>query len=95
MACVSAGFTVTGVMGKYDPLRDYLKRQKVDALELSFAEIELRLRAMLPKGAGLPEWWAGGLEPTPRQVQRDAWSAAGFEACLIPGKERVRFRRRR
>lgn len=82
-------------MGKYDPLRDYLKRQKIDALELSFAEIELRLRAMLPKGAGLPEWWADEVEPTPREVQRDAWRAAGFRACLIPGKERVRFERRR
>ncbi|MFK4056993.1 hypothetical protein [Brevundimonas sp. NPDC046655] len=82
-------------MGKYDPLRDYLKRQKVDALELSFAEIELRLRAMLPKGASLPQWWADEAEPTPRDIQKDAWRAAGFDACLIPGKERVRFVRRR
>ncbi len=82
-------------MGKYDPLRDYLKRQKVDALELSFAEIELRLRAMLPKGASLPQWWADEAESTPRDVQKDAWRAAGFDACLIPGKERVRFVRRR
>lgn len=82
-------------MGKYDPLRDYLKRQKADALELSFAEIELRLRAMLPKGASLPQWWADEAEPTPREVQKGAWRAAGFDACLIPGKERVRFERRR
>lgn len=82
-------------MGKYDPLRDYLKRQKVEALELSFAEIELRLRAMLPKGASLPEWWADGVEATPRQVQRDAWRSAGFHASLIIGKDRVRFERLR
>ena len=82
-------------MGKYDPLRRYLKKQKVETLELSFAEIELRLRAMLPKGASLPEWWADGVERTSRQVQRDAWRSAGFHARLIIGKDRVRFERRR
>lgn len=35
-------------MGKYDPLRDYLCRQKARELELTFVEIERRLGYLLP-----------------------------------------------
>jgi len=82
-------------MGKYDPLRDYLKRQKVDELQMSFADIELTLRAMLPRSASLPQWWANTVDPASRHVQEAAWRSAGFDAFLVVGKERVRFVRRR
>jgi len=79
-------------MGKYDPLRDYLRRQRADELELTFVDIELRLRAMLPKSAARPQWWIGDGCPS-SGIQCEAWKAAGFEALLIEGKDRVRFRR--
>lgn len=80
-------------MGKYDPLRDYLRRQRAQEFELTFGDIERRLGAMLPKGAERAQWWAGdGCAKTP-QVQCEAWRAAGFDAFLIAGKDRVRFRR--
>ena len=45
-------------MGKYDPLRDYLRKLKTDEVELSFAEMERKIGYMLPKSASLPQWWA-------------------------------------
>ena len=80
-------------MGKYDPLRDYLKRQQADDFELTFAEIERKLGAMLPNSASRPQWWANVADPGGTHVQREAWRAAGFEAFLVAGKDRVRFRR--
>ncbi len=80
-------------MGKYVPLRDYLKRQKGDEFELTFVEIERRLGALLPNSASRPQWWANVVDAVLSPVQREAWRAAGFEAFLIAGKDRVRFRR--
>ena len=81
-------------MGKYDPLRNYLKRQRVNALELTFVEIERTLGSMLPKKSSHPEWWSDDADQQDPQVQTEAWRAAGFHASLIPGKERVHFARR-
>lgn len=80
-------------MGKYDPLRDYLRRQKTAEFELSFVEIERKLGYMLPNSASLPQWWANATSPQDRHVQRKAWGDAGYDAFLIAGAERVRFRR--
>lgn len=80
-------------MGKYDPLRDHLKRQKADEFDLTFVEIERVLGAMLPKSANRPQWWANVSDPETAHVQREAWRAAGFDAFLIAGKDRVRFHR--
>jgi hypothetical protein len=78
-------------MSKYDPLQDYLQKQKLREVELSFREIEAIVGFKLPKSADLPQFWAnqtGGVRP-----QRDAWREAGFEAFLIRGSDRVKFRR--
>lgn len=80
-------------MGKYDPLRDYLKRQRTDEFELTYAEIERTLLAFLPKSAQRPQWWSNVVDPAQTAVQREAWRNAGFDAFLIAGKDRVRFRR--
>lgn len=80
-------------MGKYDPLRDYLRRQQAGEFELTFAEIERKLGAMLPNSANRPQWWANVTDPSGSNVQREAWRAAGFEAFLVAGRDRVRFRR--
>jgi len=80
-------------MGKYDPLRDYLRKKKTDELELSFVEIERKLGYMLPNSASLPQWWANTTEHNSRHVQCKAWGDAGYDAFLIAGAERVRFKR--
>lgn len=81
-------------MGKYDPLYQHLRRRSADELEMSFAEVERVIDAMLPNSAARPQWWSNeaGLDTT--HVQCRAWREAGFDAFLIAGKDRVRFRRR-
>lgn len=80
-------------MAKYDPLRDYLRRQKLDEFELTFAEMERRIGYMLPRSAERPQWWANSSAPDTTHVQRKAWRDAGFDAFLITGADRVRFQR--
>lgn len=80
-------------MAKYDPLYRLLSRQKLPELELSFAEIERILGAMLPNSAAHPPWWSNVAGPRSINAQCSAWKRAGYEAFLITGKDRVRFRR--
>lgn len=80
-------------MAKYDPLRDYLRKQNSDEFELTFAEMERKIGYMLPKSAGRPQWWANTADSDTTHVQRRAWGDAGFDAFLIVGADRVRFRR--
>lgn len=83
-------------MAKYDPLLTYLRRQKTDALELSFREIENLIGYLLPKKAGQPGWWAEAVEDAPaRAVQHRAWQDAGYSARLLPSHDRVAFQRKR
>ena len=48
---------------------------------------------MLPKRATLPQGWSGAAACGKTHVQRQAWEAAGFDAALIAGADRVRFTR--
>jgi hypothetical protein len=82
-------------VGKYDPLTSHLRRQKVDNLEMSFRDVELTIRDMLPKSAQRPQWWANERTNDSRHVQCVSWLSAGYEAFLITGADRVRFRRRK
>ena len=79
-------------MAKYDPLRDHLRRRGGAELELSFADVERIIGAMLPNSAARPQWWAN--EEAGTHVQSRTWREAGYDAFLIAGKEMVRFRRR-
>jgi hypothetical protein len=78
-------------MSIYDPLRDYLKQHKFREAELSFANIEEIIGRRLPKSADRPKWWANQIAPG--RPQREAWRAAGFDAFLVAGSRKVRFRR--
>ena len=80
-------------MGKYDPLRDHLKRQGRADFELTFRDIELILGCMLPNSAAQPQWLPSVEEPDTKNVQQSAWRDAGFDAFLTVGRERVRFSR--
>ena len=82
-------------MSKYDPLSGHLRRQRQEDLELSFPEIERILGAMLPKSADRPQWWANTTDPDTIHVQCKAWCDAGYDAFLLVGKDRVRFKRTR
>ena len=78
-------------MSIYDPLCDHLKTQKLNEFFLSFTEIEKVLGRSLPKSAVRPQWWANQIDGI--RPQRDAWRDAGYEAFLIKGADKVRFRK--
>lgn len=77
-------------MGKYDPLRDYLRQQSAADFTLSFREIEKILAAALPTSAMRPQWWANEVSSSTTHVQRRAWGDAGYDAFLHAGRK-VRF----
>lgn len=79
-------------MGKYDPLRRYLIRQKGRRVELSFNEIERLIGAYLPKAALRAQWWDGGQDAPSEAAQLKAWLGAGYRARLKT-VERVEFER--
>ncbi len=77
-------------MAKYDGLRLHMRRQSASELEMSFADIEHRIGAWLPKGALQARWWANDEIDRGRCVQSHAWLSAGYRAHLL-SSERVRF----
>jgi hypothetical protein len=78
-------------MSKYDPLCDYLKAQNFREFQLSFREIEAILGCTLPASSQRPQWWAN--QVAPGRPQREAWRAAGYDAFLVRGSEKMTFRR--
>jgi hypothetical protein len=77
-------------MAKYDPLRDYLLRQRLQEIILTFREVESILGDRLPAYASKPQWWANIANPKHGRVQREAWRAAGYDAFLLP-PSKVKF----
>jgi hypothetical protein len=80
------------VRSKYDPLKAHLAGRPRGEFTLSFREMEQVLGFELPKSAARPQWWAnveGG-----QHVQTKAWRDAGFDAFLVAGSRKVRFRSR-
>jgi hypothetical protein len=66
-------------MGKYEPLGDYLRRQGVDRVTLSFDDISDIIGDALPASARQhAEWWAN--DATGGHVQANAWLAEGWRA---------------
>ncbi|WP_419198238.1 DUF7662 domain-containing protein [Novosphingobium resinovorum] len=85
-------------MGKYAPLGTFLRRWKnkhdLDQLELTFADIERIIGALLPNSASKHDWWRNEASLERGHKQSRSWLEAGFEAHPLKGTERVRFRRR-
>ena len=79
-------------MSKYGPLSQHLKRQTLAEFTMTFREIEALLGAALPGSASRPQWWAN-VKGSSSHVQREAWRSAGYDAFLINGGDRVRFKR--
>ena len=77
---------------KFEPLRDYLKKQKQDDFVLSFEEIEEILGFALPRSADRAEWWDDDTPHNPR-LQRQAIREGGFDSRRLSEGGKVRFRR--
>ncbi len=80
-------------MARYDPLRDYLQKQTLRELVLTFREVEEIVGGTLPASAERPQWWANEADIDTSHVQRNAWRAAGYDAFLVSGLRKVRFQK--
>jgi len=65
-------------MGKYEPLSDFLRKQRTDQIVLTFGEIERIVGFKLPPSAKkYRAWWSNS--PS-NSVMTEAWLEAGFES---------------
>ena len=80
-------------MNDYDALRDYLKKQSLPELILSFEQIEEIIGGSLPRAAQRASWWDSLRSPQEKMPQREACLAAGYVATRMPDGQTVRFRR--
>jgi hypothetical protein len=79
-------------MGKYEPLKEFLRKQGVNEIQMTFAQIERVIDAKLPpKAQQHRAWWSNS--PT-NNVLTKAWLEAGFrsEQVDMEGRKLV-FRR--
>jgi hypothetical protein len=79
-------------MGKYDPLSDFLRKQRTDQIPLTFAEIERIVGFKLPRSAKeYRAWWSNN--PS-NSVMTKAWLEVGFESEQVDMENRkLVFRR--
>ncbi len=77
----------------YDRLRDYLKKQTLPEMVLSFEQIEEIIGGALPRAAQRASWWDSLRSPQEKMPQREACLAAGYVATRMPDGMSVRFRR--
>ncbi len=80
-------------LGDYDPLREYLSRQTLPELVLSFETIEELLGFALPRASQRASWWEKERNPENARPQRDAIRDGGYEATRLADGKGVRFRR--
>jgi hypothetical protein len=77
----------------YDPLRDYLKKQTLPELVLTFDQIEEIIDAPLPRAAQRASWWETLRSPQEKMPQREACLEAGYIATRQADGSSVRFKR--
>ena len=77
---------------KYEPLRDFLTKEKRADFVLSFEEIEDILGFALPRSAQRAEWWDDDTPEHPRD-QAQAIRGAGYDSRRTPDGGKVRFRK--
>ena len=82
-------------MGKYEPLARYLKLHPDDTWNATFAEIEDKLGASLPRSAREHRaWWAN--QANGNHSQAAGWQGAGWETREVDLRRGlVRFERKR
>ncbi len=67
-------------MGKYEPLGQFLKKQKRDRIAMTFAEIEKIIGAKLPKSKLNRAFWSNNPD---NNVMTREWVEAGYETCDV------------
>jgi len=77
----------------YDPLRDYLRQQKLPEFVLSFEQIEEIIDAGLPRAAHRASWWETLRSPQEKMPQREACLEAGYIATRQADGKSVRFKK--
>jgi hypothetical protein len=77
----------------YDALRDYLKKQTLAELVLSFEQIEEIIDAALPRAAHRASWWETERSPQEKMPQREACLEAGYIATRAADGKSVKFKR--
>ena len=77
---------------KYEPLYEYLLKEKRDDFVLTYEEIEAILGFDLPRSAKRAEWWDDDTPEHPRD-QAQAIHQAGYNSRRTPDGTKVRFRR--
>ena len=80
-------------MNDYDPLRDYLKKQTLSELVLSFEQIEEIIDAALPRAAQRASWWETLRSPQEKMPQREACLEAGYIATRQADGKSVKFKK--
>ncbi len=63
-------------MGKYEPLGQYLRKQKRNRIPMTFAEIERVLNSKLPLSKSSRAFWSNNPD---NNVMTRVWIEAGFE----------------
>lgn len=77
-------------MGKYDPLRDYLRICGNDEIILSFADIETIIGGPLPPSANkYDQWWVNS--PSIQHIQAESWHSAGYKVHVNRTARTARF----
>jgi predicted nucleic acid-binding Zn ribbon protein len=78
-------------MGKYEPLGDYLRKQRASHVPMTFAEIERIIGAKLPSSQKYPAWWSNN---TSNNVMTQVWLDAGFQTEQVDvANRKLVFRR--
>ena len=80
-------------MNDYDLLRDYLKKQTLPEIVLSFEQIEEIIDAALPRAAQRASWWETLRSPQEKMPQREACREAGYIATRQADGKSVKFKR--
>ena len=79
------------LVGKYDPLTEYLRHQRKAELTLTFVSIEHLIKEPLPRASQSVNWWQSNPAEDPQKhIQQRSWQSAGVNAYLKPGG-RVHF----
>lgn len=63
-------------MGKYEPLGEFLRSQRLERINMTFNEIERILKAKLPDSKKHRAWWSNN--PNNNVMTRE-WLDAGYE----------------
>jgi hypothetical protein len=86
-------YTEQITVNDYDALRDYLKKQSLPELVLSYEQIEEIIDAALPRAAQRASWWDSLRSPQEKMPQREACLDGGYVATRLPDGKSVRFKR--